>query len=248
MLCLMKKNVYLFGLISLLFSAACSTQRVAVLTPNIPTQYLDREGFATQKSDSLDVTFGYLFSTKDHLVFEVSVKNKSGNYVYLDPQDFSFQSASLLNANNLSEPLQAHSFAQVTKILDDRIRERNIKAAVVVLAVVATAVAIEVASKNNASPRSSRSYNDYSFATNLTTDLSFNFFDALIYNHLSKKEAKKGLERTLMFPRTLAPSESHIGTVYFPRDDNAKQLLFNFKVGNQDFKTLFQQTIQLKGY
>ena len=242
----MKKNVYLFGLISLLFLAACSTQRVAVLTPNIPTQYLDREGFATQKSDSLDVTFGYLFSTKDHLVFEVAVKNKSGNYVYLDPKDFYFQSVALLDSNGLSEPLHAHTFGQVTKILDDRVRERNIKAAVVVLAVVATVVAVEAASKNRSSSRSSRSFNDYSFATNLTADLSFNFFDALIYNHLSKREAKKGLERTLMSPRTLGPSESHIGTVYFPRNDAAKHLLFNFKVGDQDFKTVFQQTIQLR--
>jgi hypothetical protein len=221
-------------------------QRVAVLTPNIPTQYLDREGFATQKSDSLDVTFGYLFSTKDHLVFEVAVKNKSNETVHLNPTDFSFQSVSLLDSNNLSEPMQAHSFAQVTKILDDRVRERNIKAAVVVLAIVATAVAIDVATtKSSSSPRSTR-YNDYSFATNLTADLSYNFFDAMIYNHLSKKEAKKGLERTVMFARTLAPSESHIGTVYFPRNDAAKQLLFNFKVGGQDFKTLFQQTIQLR--
>ncbi len=241
----MKKNAYLFSLISLLFLAACSTQRVAVLTPNIPTQYLDREGFATQKSDSLDVTFGYLFSTKDHLVFEVAVKNKSNENVRLDPTDFSFQSVSLLDSNGFSEPLQAHSFIQVTKILDDRVRERNIKAAVVVLAVVATVVAIETSSRSSAGPRSSR-YSDYSFATNLTADLSFNFFDAMIYNHLSKREAKKGLERTLMFPRTLAPSESHIGTVYFPRNDAAKQLLFNFKVNGQDFKTLFQQTIRLR--
>ena len=241
----MKKNVYLFSLVSMLFLAACSTPKVAVLTPNIPTQYLDREGFATQKSDSLDVTFGYLFSTKDHLVFEVAVKNKSNENVRLDPTDFSFQSVSLLDSNNLSEPTHAHSFAQVTKILDDRVRERNIKTAVVVLAVVATVVAIETSSRSNASPRSSR-YNDYSFATNLTADLSFNFFDAMIYNHLSKREAKKGLERTLMFPRTLAPSESHIGTVYFPRNDAAKQLLVNFKVNGQDFKTLFQQTIQAR--
>lgn len=239
----MKKNVYLFSLVSLLFLAACTMPKVAVLTPNIPTQYLDREGFATQKSDSLDVTFGYLFSTKDHLVFEVSVKNKSGNYVYLDPQDFSFQSASLLDGNNVSEPLQAHSFAQVTKILNDRVRERNIKTAVVVLAVVGTLVAIDAASKSSSH---SSNYRDYSFAGNTAVDLSYNFFDALIYNHLSKKQAKKGLERTLMFPRTLGPSESHIGTVYFPRNDAARQLLFNFKVGNQDFKTMFQQTIRLR--
>lgn len=134
----------------------------------------------------------------------------------------------------------------MTKILDERVRERNIKAAVVVLAIVATVVAVDVASKNSSSPRSSLRNNDYSFATNLAADFSFNFFDALIYNHLSKREAKKGLERTVMFPRTLAPSQSHIGTVYFPRNDDAKQLLFNFKVGDQDFKTLFQQTIQTR--
>ena len=242
----MKKNVYLFGFVSLLFLAACSTQRVAVLTPNIPTQYLDREGFATQKSDSLDVTFGYLFSTKDHLVFEVSVKNKSDNDVYLDPTDFSFQSVALLDSNGLSEPLHAHTLLQVTKILDDRVRERNIKAAVVVLAVVATVVAVESASKSRSSSRSSVRNNDFSFATNMATNFSFNFFDALIYNHLSKREAKKGLEKTIMFSRTLEPSELHIGTVYFPRNDAATRLLFNFKVGDQDFKTVFQQTIQLR--
>lgn len=134
----------------------------------------------------------------------------------------------------------------MTKILDERVRERNIKAAVVVLAIVATVVAVDVASKNSSSPRSSLRNNDYSFATNFAADFSFNFFDALIYNHLSKREAKKGLEKTVMFPRTLAPSQSHIGTVYFPRNDDAKQLLFNFKVGDQDFKTLFQQTIQTR--
>ena len=242
----MKKNVYLFGLVSLLFLAACSTQRVAVLTPNIPTQYLDREGFATQKSDSLDVTFGYLFSTKDHLVFEVDVKNKSDKEVYLDPKDFSFQSVSMLNFSGFSAPSHAHTFAEVTKILDDRVRERNIKAAVVVLAVVATVVAVDAASKNHSSSRPSVRNNDFSFATNMATNFSFNFFDALIYNHLSKREAKMGLERTLMFPRVLAPSQSHIGTVYFPRNDAAKQLLFNFKVGDQDFKTMFRQTIQMR--
>jgi hypothetical protein len=66
----------------------------------------------------------------------------------------------------------------------------------------------------------------------------------MIYNQLSKKEAKRGLEKSYLFPKTIAPNESHIGVVYFPRNDNASQLLFNFKVGEQDFKTLFKQTIR----
>jgi hypothetical protein len=235
----MKKFVQLCTILSL-FLASCSMPKIAVLQPQIPAQYVDKEGFATQKSDSLDVTFGYLFSTKDHLVFEVSVKNNSADSVLIEPQDFSFQTASNVDSTLLSAPFKAQSFTDITHTWDERAREKNIKTAIVVLAVIATVIAIE-RSSNKTFNR-----NDFSYSVNTGVDLSFNFFDAMIYNHLSKKEAKRGLERSFMFPKKIGKSESHIGAVYFPRFDNAQKLLFNFKVGNSDFKTLFNQKIQFR--
>jgi hypothetical protein len=235
----MKKFLHLLIFLPL-FWASCVPQRIAILQPDIPTQYLDREGFATQKSDSLDVTFGYLFSTQDHLVFEVAVKNKSNVPVLVQPQDFAFQTVSAYDSTLISAPIEANSLHQITQIWDKRRRDRNVKAALIALAVVTTVVVIE----NQTS--SGGRYNDYSTSLNLGVDLSYNFFDAMIYNHLSKKEAKRGLEKSLMFPKTIGPNESHVGAVYFPRNDDARQLLFNFKVAGQDFKTLFRQSIKLK--
>jgi hypothetical protein len=239
----MKKLLHLFFLLPI-FLISCSTQRIAVLKPDLHDKYVDREGFTTQKSDSLDVTFGYLFSTKDHLVFEVSVKNNGSDSVLVSPQDFSFQSVSFLDSNQLSSPLHAQTFKQIKQKLDERARERNIKAVIAVVAVVATVVAIDAAT--NSSSNTPRNFQDYSFSVNTGIDLSFNFFDAMIYNQLSKKEAIKGMERSYMFPRKIGKSEYHLGAVYFPRYDNATKLLFNFKAGGQDFKTLFKQTIVVK--
>jgi hypothetical protein len=240
----MKKLLHLFFLLPI-FLVSCSTQRIAVLKPDVQEQYVDREGFTTQKSDSLDVTFGYLFSTKDHLVFEVSVKNNGSDSVSVSPQDFHFQSVSLLDSNQLSSPLYAQSFIQITQKLDERARERNIKAAIAIIAVVATVVAVDAATNSNSSTRHTN-YKDYTFSINTGIDLSYNFFDAMIYNNLSKKEAITGLERHFMFPRKIGKSEYHLGAVYFPRYDTATKLLFNFKAGGQDFKTLFKQTIVVK--
>jgi hypothetical protein len=239
----MKKPLHLFFVLSL-FIVSCSTQRIAVLKPDVHEQYVDREGFTTQKSDSLDVTFGYLFSTKDHLVFEVSVKNNGSDSVLVRPQDFHYQSVSFLDSSQLSSPLYAQSFQQIKQKLDERARERNIKAAIAVIAVVATVVAIDVATSS--SSNTPTNYRDYSFSVNTGIDLSFNFFDAMIYNQLSKKEAIKGMQRSFMFPRKIGKSEYHLGAVYFPRNDTATKLLFNFKAGGQDFKTLFKQTIVVK--
>jgi hypothetical protein len=237
----MKKLLHLFFILPI-FLISCSTQRIAVLKPDVHEKYVDREGFTTQKSDSLDVTFGYLFSTKDHLVFEVSVKNNGSDSVLVSPQDFHYQSVSFLDSNQLSSASYAQSFLQIKQKLDERARERNIKAAIAIIAVVATVVAVDVATSST----THTSYRDYSFSVNTGVDLSFNFFDAMIYNQLSKKEAIKGLERSLMFPRKIGKSEYHLGAVYFPRYDTATKLLFNFKAGGQDFKTLFKQTIVVK--
>ncbi len=238
----MKKIVQLCLILSISLTA-CETQRIAVLQPQIPSQYLDKEGFATQKSDSLDVTFGYLFSTKDHLVFEVSVKNNSADSLVVEPQDFSFQTVSPTDSTVVSPPFSAQSYTDITRKWDERRRDRNVKTTIIVLAVIATAIAIDQTSSSRSVRRS-----DFSSAntlTNLTADLSFNFFDAMIHNHLSKKEAIRGLEKNLMFTQKIGPKESHIGTVYFPRSDDAQQLLFNFKMGDKDFKTLFKQRIRL---
>lgn len=234
----MKKALLLLLILSI-FLGSCTTQRIAVLKPNVPEQYVDKDGFVTQKSDSIDVTFGHLFSTQDYLVFEVAVKNNSSNSVRVNPEDFSFQPMPFLDSVPLSMPIYAQSFAQITSQLNARVREKRIKSTILVLAVVAAAVAVD-ASANKHTPHR---YRDYSFAIRTGVDLSFNYFDAVAFSQLSKKEARKGLERSLLFPRTIAPSESHIGTVYFPRFDNAKELLFNFKTDEQDFKTLFKQTL-----
>jgi hypothetical protein len=238
----MKKLLHLFFLLPI-FLISCSTQRIAVLKPDLHDKYVDREGFTTQKSDSLDVTFGYLFSTKDHLVFEVSVKNNGSDSVLVSPQDFSFQSVSFLDSNQLSSPLYAQTFKQIKQKLDERARERNIKAAIGIIVVVAAVVAIDAATNSSST---STNFRDYSYSIGTGVDLSVNFFDAMIYNNLSKKEAVKGMERSFMFPRKIGKSEYHLGAVYFPRNDNATKLLFNFKAGGQDFKTLFKQNIVVK--
>ncbi len=236
----MKKIIHL-SLILLLFLTACQTQRIASLKPSVPSQFIDKEGFVTQKSDSLDVTFGFLFSTKDHLVFEVSVKNKSTDSVLVLPQNFFFRPTSLSDSTKMTpHPFHARSFTQLLDKLDERARERNMKAAAIVLVTIATVVAVDAAANKNTPPKN----RDYSLSINSGTNLSFNYFDALIYNQLSKKEARKGLERSFMFPRTIGASESHIGVVYFPRYDNAKEMLINFKIGEHDFNTLFKQTIK----
>ena len=233
------KKALLLLLILAVFFGSCTTQRIAVLKPNVPEQYLDKDGFVTQKSDSLDVTFGYLFSTQDYLVFEVAVKNNSSDSVRVNPQNFSFQPMLTSDSTQISMPIYAHSFTQITSQLNARVREKHIKSTIIVLAVVAAAVAVE-ASANKHTPHR---YRDYSFAIRTGVDLSFNYFDAVAFSQISKKEARKGLEGSLMFPLTIGPAEPHIGTVYFPRFDNAKELLFNFKTNEQDFKTLFKQTL-----
>lgn len=234
----MKKSLLLLLILSIFFGS-CTTQRIAVLKPNVPEQYLDKDDFVTQKSDSIDVTFGYLFSTQDYLVFEVAVKNNSSDSVRVNPQNFSFQPILASDSTQILMPIFAQSFAQITTQLNARVREKNIKSTILVLAVVVAAVAVE-ASANKHTPHR---YRDYSFAIRTGVDLSFNYFDAVAFSQISKKEARKGLERSLLFPRMIAPTESHIGTVYFPRFDNAKELLFNFKTGEQDFKTFFKQTL-----
>lgn len=238
----MKKIVQLC-LVLALFSTACTTQRIVTLQPQIPSQFVDREGFTTQKSDSLAVTFGYLFSTQDHLVFEVSVKNNGTSPVAVDPQNFSFQTVSMADSTLISRPFSAQSYTEITRKWDERRRDRNLRTTIIVLAVIATAITIDQASSSK-----SRRFSDYAPSntfTNITVDLSYNFFDAMIHNHLSRVAAKKGLEKNLMPAATIGASASHIGTVYFPRSDAAQQLLFNFKVGDKDFKTQFTQKIRI---
>jgi hypothetical protein len=163
----MKKFALLFITFTF-FLASCATQRIAVLKPDISAQYLDREGFATQKSDNLDVTFGYLFSTQDHLVFEVSVKNKGTDSVRVQPEEFAFQEVSMMDSTQVSVPFKAHSLTQITRKWDERTRDRNIKTAVVLLAVVATAIAIDRSSNTK-----TRSRNDFYFSRNLGANLSY---------------------------------------------------------------------------
>lgn len=237
----MKKPLQLLFAITL-FTASCTTQRIAQLTPDVPKQYVDKDGFTLQKSDSLDVTFGYLFSTKDYLVFEVTVKNKGVDSVHVNPQNFSFQPMSFLDSTSSPAPIQAHSYKQIVAQLNENARKAALKATAISLAVVASAIAIDVAANKNTQPR----FRDYNFAVRTGVNLSFNYFDALIYNQISKKEARDGLKRSLMFPQKIGNGEAHIGTVYFPRFDNAKQLLFNFKTAGEDFETMFRQTIELR--
>jgi hypothetical protein len=239
------KKVFLFSLILTIFFSACETPRIALLKPSVPEQYIDREGFVTQKSDSLDVTFGYLFSTPDHLVFEVSVKNKSTDSVRVHPASFSFEPTNFSDSTKNVSTFSAQSFTQITDKLDERVRKRHLKtAAVIIVAVVAVVAVDKSLTKHN--KRTPRVYNDYSFAVNTGVNLTFNYFDAVMYNQLSKKEARAGLQRSLMFPRKIGPSESHIGVVYFPRCDVAKEMMFNFKTDGHDFKTLFTQKIELR--
>jgi hypothetical protein len=239
----MKKFAHILFIFSL-FLTACSAPKIAMLEPNIPSQYLDREGFTTQKSDSLDVTFGYLFSTKDHLVFEVAVKNNAADSVVIDAQNFAYQDASYGDSTQTSAPVFAHSFNQIINQWNERTRQKNLKTVAVVLGVVATLIVLDEVINTNSN--SHARYTDYSLARSVGFDFSYNIFDAMIYNHLSKKEAKKQLEKSYLFPQKIGKFESHIGAVYFPRNDNARQLLFNFKVGDKDFKTAFRQSIKIR--
>ena len=235
----MKKSLQLLLLLSL-FWVSCTTQRIAQLTPEVPKEYVDKDGFTLQKSDSLDVTFGYLFSTHDYLVFEVTVKNKGIDSVLVAPQNFSMQPQSFIDSSTSSSPLYAHSYTQIVEKLNETARKATIKATIITLVVVASAIAIDASVNKRTAPR----YRDYSFAVRTGVDLSFNYFDAMIYNQLSKKAARKGLKQSLMFPQKIGIGQTHIGTVYFQRYDNATQLMFNFKTAEQDFKTLFSQRIK----
>lgn len=237
----MKTSLYFF-LTLFLFAASCTTQRIAQLTPDVPKQYVDKDGFTLQKTDNLDITFGYLFSTKDYLVFEVTVKNKGVDSVLVDPQNFSFQPMSFLDSSANPNPINAHSYKQIATQLNENARKAALKATAISLAVVASAFALDAAVNQKITPR----YRDYNFAVRTGINLSFNYFDAVIYNQISKKEARDGLKRSLMFPQKIGTEQAHIGTVYFPRFDNAKQLLFNFKTAGQDFETMYKQTIELR--
>lgn len=237
----MKQPLYLLLALSL-FCASCTTQRIVQLTPDVPKQYVDKDGFTLQKSDNLDITFGYLFSTKDYLVFEVTVKNKGVDSVFVNPQNFTFQPMPFLDSATNPTPISAHSYKQIIAKLNENARKVAVKATVISLAVVASAIAIDIAVNKNRTPR----YRDYNFAVRTGVNLSFNYFDAMIFNQMSKKEARNGLKRSLMFPQKIGKEQAHIGTVYFPRYDNANQLLFNFKTAGQDFETMFRQTIELK--
>lgn len=237
----MKKPLHLLFVLTI-FWTSCTTQRIAQLTPDVPKQYVDKDGFTLQKTDNLDITFGYLFSTKDYLVFEVTVKNKGVDSVLVNPQNFSFQPISFLDSTTTSTPIYAHSYKQIVGQLNENARKAALKATAISLAVVASAIAIESAVNQKVTPR----YRDYNFAIRTGVNLSFNYFDAMIYNQISKKEARDGLKRSLMFPQKIGMEQAHIGTVYFPRYDNAKQLLFNFKTAGQDFETMFRQTIELR--
>ena len=240
----MKKSVHYLCLISLFFTS-CATQYSAVLTPDLPTQYVDAQGFATQKSDSLAVTFGYLFSTKDYLVFEVEVRNNTLDALTIDPQAFSYRAYDTTDSMSYSSPIKAHSFDRVLTTFDDRARQARRTATVITLVSIATVIAIDVAAHNHYAKSNVR-YNDYSTSANFVTDVSLNYFDAMIYNTLSRKEARKGLERSFLYPTTIGKSGRHIGTVYFPRNDNAPKLTFNFKVGEQDFETTFKQQVRMR--
>ena len=237
----MKQPLYLLLALSL-FCASCTTQRIVQLTPDVPKQYVDKDGFTLQKSDNLDITFGYLFSTKDYLVFEVTVKNKGVDSVFVNPQNFTFQPMPFLDSATNPTPISAHFYKQIIAKLNENARKVAVKATVISLAVVASAIAIDIAVNKNRTPR----YRDYNFAVRTGVNLSFNYFDAMIFNQMSKKEARNGLKRSLMFPQKIGKEQAHIGTVYFPRYDNANQLLFNFKTAGQDFETMFRQTIELK--
>ena len=244
----MKKSLQYLSFISLFFTS-CMTQHLAVLTPDLPTQYVDSQGFATQKSDSLAVTFGYLYSTKDYLVFEVEVHNNTLDTLTIDPQAFSYRAYEATDSTLYTSPIKAHSFDRVLETFDERGRQVRRTATVITLVSIAAVIAIDVAAHNHyAKTKSSVApvYNDYSASTNFVTDVSFNYFDALIYNTLSKKEARKGLERSFLYPKTIGKSGKHIGTVYFPRNDNAPKLTFNFKVGEQDFETTFKQQVRMR--
>ena len=240
----MKKSLPYLSFICLFFTA-CVTQHIAVLTPDLPTQYVDAQGFATQKSDSLAVTFGYLYSTKDYLVFEVEVRNNTLDILNIDPQQFSYRTYEAADSTNYSSLIKAHSFDRVLATFDDRAREARRTATAITLISIGAVIAIDVATQNY-SVRNAPLRNDYSASAQFVTDVSLNYFDALIYNTLSRKEARKGLERSFLYPVTIGKSGKHIGTVYFPRNDNAPKLTFNFKVGEQDFETTFKQQVRMR--
>ena len=237
----MKKALHLFIVLSLFF-ASCTTQRIAVLKPDVPSQYIDREGFTTQKGNKLDVTFGYLFSTKDHLVFEVEVHNNDADSLTIDPQQFYYQAHSMFDSTLYSSPVYAHSFTRVLFSFDEQARQARRTATIVWLVSVGAAIALDVAANSD----TRTNFRDYSFSANFGTDMTINYFDALLFNSMSKKDARRRLESSFLYPRTIAKSERHIGTVYFPRSDNAGKLKFNFKVGKQDFETVFKQEIKVR--
>ena len=242
----MKKSLQLLAFICLFFTS-CATQHVVLLKPQLPSQYLDSEGFTTKKTDSLAVTFGYLFNTKDYLVFEVEVLNNTSDALTIDPQALSYRAHGTVDTTLFSSPVKAHSFDRVLENFDNHARQARRTATIIWLVGVGALVAVDVASIKGQSRSNVRYDNyNYSYTARLGVDLTANYFDAMIFNSLSKKEARYRLERSFLAPKTLAKSGKHIGTVYFPRNDTASKLTFNFKVGEQDFETTFKQEVRMR--
>ncbi len=236
----MKKNLHFYifcALFALLFSA-CETHRTAVLTPEIPDKYVDREGFTTQNIDSVAVTFGYLFSTRDHLVFEVEVDNKTADSLQIDPTAFYYMAQSLTDSAVWTSPRRALNMNQVMLKIKERADSRRATATALWIVGMALTIAADVSANDN------QEFKDYSFSINVGTDLTLNWADALISNKLSERDARGHLEKTYFYPKIVGQSSKHIGTVYFPRNDMARRLRFNFKVKDRDFETPFLQKIR----
>ncbi|NJN35456.1 MAG: hypothetical protein HC817_15560 [Saprospiraceae bacterium] len=236
----MKKNLHFYFVCALfaLFFSACETHKTAILTPEIPDKYVDRQGFTTQNVDSVAVTFGFLFSTREHLVFEVGVDNKTDDSLQIDPTEFYYVAQSLTNSTLWSSARRALSMNQVMLKINERADSRRATATALWIVGLALTIAADVAANDN------QDFKDYSFSVNVGTDLTLNWADALISNKLSERDARAHLEKTYFYPKTIGRSGHQIGTVYFPRLDTARRLRFNFRIKDRDFETPFLQTIR----
>ena len=246
----MKKTYTLLAFVLLIFTA-CNVTKVAVLKPDVPPQYLAADGFTTQKADSLSVTFGFLYSTPSHLVFDVEVINRTGKPVKINPQNFYYQAQDAFDSTQWHAPMRALSELRLMADVDAHIknakRAMTTRTILTVVGVVAS-VALEVALTHNVS-RNDRSNTNFAIheafyvAREITT---YDYFNALA-KHVDDADylerTRTNLGKSLFREIETSDSTAHFGTVYFPRNDAAKTFRFNFKIDSLDFPTNFKQRI-----
>ena len=87
---------------------SCTTFTKPVLIPAVDPALISEEGFITQRSDSLKITYGHLHTTPQFWIFSVRIINKSATPIRVNPDLFYYKITDSLN-RKMSIPYYAHS-------------------------------------------------------------------------------------------------------------------------------------------